>query len=532
MSAENGFTRVVNSIRGMFSRSESRNVEKTGYRMGDLSKLRSTLEKRYGPRAVNSFFSRGHYDAGSLNRFRDDWSHTGNVPYADIKADLMRIVARSRGEVSNNGIAQGIVNTIKTNVVGNGMWPKPNVKNEDGTPATDLNRALEDGWDRFVEQFDATGHDNFYQCQGLALETEIISGTVLVNKVNNPAKNKFLRIAYQMIEPDRLDYGLDDHKVTLDENDRQKQILHGIGLDEYYRPTRYYIKGVSRPVSASNMFHHYLRKRPEQVIGVPWLHASLPDLWDYRQLKEDNLIKSRILADIVLWMSNDGGDNPFESSLNASDDPDNFAWEPGSTIRSKNKPEIVQADDKIADALKPLLKVVLLDACSGAGISYMSVSRDMDGVNFAASRTNLTEDRRHYRTIQEHQVTGFNQKIYYEFVAQMALENKIAGFTPAVFNEDPYKYTRALWQAEGWDWVDPQNDANASKTMYETGLTNLKMECGKHGLDWREVIDQRAEEEEYARKKGVVLFPVGGKASLNGGSSTGSAASTENENEE
>ena len=462
----------------------------------DMREIRSEIMSKY-------FSSRQHYDAASRNRLRDDWSTIFDVPYSDIKNDLMYLIARSRREVSNNGIAQGIVKTVVSNVIGTGMWPKPNVKDKNGKLLKKINQAFEYGWNRFVDQFDVTGHSDFYHSQAMMLETEIVSGTILLNRAKAP-KNAYLQLAYQMIEPDRLDTGKDNQVITLNQNDPQKQILHGIGIDEYYRPVRYYIKGIENPISSEYMTHHYLRKRPEQLIGVPWLHASLPDLWDYRQLKEDSIVKSRIISDIVMWMNTEGSSWP---GANSKKDDGSFAWEPGTIARSKHKPEIIQADDKVGDMLKPLMRMVLLDACSGAGISHMSVARDMEGVNFAAARTNLMEDRRQYKFIQDHEIRLY-QKIYTDFCTQMVLENKIPGLNVDTYYSDMWKYTQCHWQSEGWDWVDPSKDANSSETMLKNMLTNWEAELGKRGVDWRDNVDKLAEQIDYAKSKGIDLTKV------------------------
>ena len=455
-------------------------------RMADFDDLRREVMQRYGA-------MRQHYDAASTSRLREDWSTAFDIPYADIAPDLANLIARSRREVSNNGIAQGIVKTIVANVIGTGLWPKPMVKDEKGELIPEINKILEDGWERFVDQFDVTGHNDLYGCQALSLETEIVSGTVLFNKVAAP-KGSYLGISYQMIEPDRLDTNKDLQRVTKDNNDPQKQILHGIGLDEYYRALWYYLKGREKPISAANMFHHYLRKRPEQLIGVPWLHASLPDLWDYRQAKEDNSIKSRIIADIALWMH---ADDDWLKKNKKSDDA--YVWEPASVLRSKTKPEVIQADDKMGEQLKTMMRISSTDACAGVGVSYMSVSRDMDGVNFAASRTNSTEDRRGYKAAQASEIRCW-QRVYNTYTLQMVLEDRVRQLPLKKYLSDPFRFTRCHWQADGWDWVDPQNDAKASETMMGSGLTNLRSEMGKRGYDWREHLDQRAVEIQYAQK--------------------------------
>ncbi|MFA5217232.1 phage portal protein [Sulfuricurvum sp.] len=436
-----------------------------------------------------------HYAAGYTNRIRDDWPTTSSIPYTDIKQQLSTIIARSRREIDNNGIASGIRRTIVNNVWGEGPIVQAQVKLSNGEIQKGINDELEYAWMRHSEELDATGQSNFALWGKEALETIISSGTVLFNRV--PArKGSYLNLAYQMLEPDILDTSKDDQKITQDQNRPEKQVLHGIAIDEYYRPVKYWIKGINNAISAEYMKHFYQRTRPNQVIGVPWLHASLPDLFDYREIKEDYMTKLRILADIALW-SDPSGDVFFNNVTKNSDGE--ALWEPGTWIKSKNEPKVIQADGDLNTALKPLLNRVLLDACCGVGTSYMAVSRDMDGVNFAASRTNLNEDRAGYkvhRTFMDFQVC---QWMWNQFVYQCVIEGKVT-ISPDRFLADPYRYTRVSFQFPAWDWVDPKADSAAMVNMKGAGLNSLNDICSKRGIDWRDYIDQVATEIDYIKK--------------------------------
>lgn len=436
-----------------------------------------------------------HYDAAFTNRLRGDWSTSSSIPYSDIKSSLSNLIARSRREISNNGIASGILNTIINNVWGDGPTIQAQVKDKSGNLEKTVNNKLEDAWKRHSDEMDATGQFNFNLFGKLGLETAISSGTFLINRV--PSKrDQFLQLTYQMLEPDVLDSGMDLQKIDQEMNKRAKQVLHGIAIDENYFPIAYYIKGLEKPISSKNMRHFYLRKRPAQVVGVPWLSASLDDLFDYRQLKEDTIVKSRILADIALWLEQ--GSDPFSNSDNVNSGG-NLEWEPGSFLRTKSKPEVIQAEGDLNAVLKPLLNRVLLDACSGIGISYMAVSRDMDGVNFAASRTNLNEDRSNYKSIRTWLINTFCQYVWNNFVLQCVIENKV-DVSPSTFIKDPYKYTRVSFQFPSWDWVDPRADTDAIVNMRTSGLSNLADICAKRGQDWRDFIDQSAEEFLYIKE--------------------------------
>ncbi len=53
------------------------------------------------------------------------------------------------------------------------------------------------------------------------------------------------------------------------------------------------------------------------------------------------------------------------------------------------------------------------------------------------------------------------------------------------------KYQKCRWYAPGWEWIDPQKEANANKIALETGQTTLAEICAGYGQDWKDVLKQR-----------------------------------------
>lgn len=61
------------------------------------------------------------------------------------------------------------------------------------------------------------------------------------------------------------------------------------------------------------------------------------------------------------------------------------------------------------------------------------------------------------------------------------------------------------WQHTGIPWYDPMKEVTAAVATVNAGFSSPQRECKKLGLDFFEVIDERAEAEKYAKDKGVVL---------------------------
>ena len=68
------------------------------------------------------------------------------------------------------------------------------------------------------------------------------------------------------------------------------------------------------------------------------------------------------------------------------------------------------------------------------------------------------------------------------------------------FYENRYAYTRCKWIGPGRGWVDPVKEAQACQIRMDIGLSTLEAECAGQGLDWEEVLEQRAREKERMKK--------------------------------
>ena len=71
------------------------------------------------------------------------------------------------------------------------------------------------------------------------------------------------------------------------------------------------------------------------------------------------------------------------------------------------------------------------------------------------------------------------------------------------FYENRYAYTRCKWIGPGRGWVDPVKEAQACQIRMDIGLSTLEAECAGQGLDWEEVLEQRAREKAKLAELGL-----------------------------
>lgn len=452
-----------------------------------------------------------HYDAASTSRVRNDWAFTSGSPYWNIKSDLQKLIARSRNSSDNNGLSANIDKTFMANVVGPvGIKPQPMVRDERGELMENVNQTLAEGWKRYNDQWDRTGKSTYYENQKLGLNTIINSGSILRNTV--PSKrNDFLPIANQMIEPDRLNWTMDMARPMAANIDPIKQTQFGIELDEYGVALRFHVKGIEKPIPAKNMDIRYIRRRTEQYIGVPWKSPILKYLWDADNLIEDKAVASRIQAMIALWVH----EQDAPGLLKNKDASNRKKWEPARLFYSKYEPKVIESKTSISETFDPLMRLIQRTIGVGVGLSYQSLTKDLQGMNFASSRANILEDRRIYRMFQSWFIKEFCHRDWKVFVFWMFASGKMAPLSLTDYNRDQWKYQEAHWQAPGWDWVDPLKDAKAAVELRQNGMQSLQEYYGSRGMNWREEINQIAQELVYMKQledENQIEFPKGEKA--------------------
>ena len=465
-------------------------------------KFENYVFKKYGLQFQNDFFKninksyKMHYDAASTDRTRSDWGITTGVPYEDIKRDLENLIARSRQSADNNGLSENIDNTFMSNVVHSGIIPQAQVRDESGELVESVNNTLNEGWKRYVEQYDRSGKQDYYQMQATKLKTIINSGSILRNTIT-AKKGSFLPFSSQIIEPDRLDFSKDRAITSREQCQNVSQTQFGIDLDMYGVPIRFHIKGINDPISASHMDIRYLRKRFEQNIGVPWKAPVLKQLWDLDNVIEDNSIASRVRAMIALWVHKDDAPSIIKNSLQNG----TVKWDPMSIMYTNQKPQTIETQDKVSDVFDPFTRLLQRNIAIGVGLSYQLTTKDLQGMNFASSRANIMEDRKFFRLVQSFFIKEDSQPDWNMFVEQMFLSGKIDGLSMADFNRDRFMWTRAKWKTPGWGWVDPAKDAKANIELFKYRMTTLEKIYSEKGEDWQDQVEQWANEQKFIKEK-------------------------------
>lgn len=477
--------------------------------------------------------SRSHQDVA---RWRPrNWSAQGALSY-----DRNLLGARIHDLARNDGWASAGVQRLVDNVIGAGwrLVAKPNARrlgiSQDA--ADELANEMESAWQEYCDDDenlgDVAGQNSIGLQQALAFKHWAWDGeTVAVfYYIDRPGK---FGTALSIIDPERLS----TPQGTI-ESDRLRE---GIRMGANGERLGYYIRvghpGDSIAVQGSpiarweyieratawgrrQVIHHFEPSRAGQLRGAPMLSAVVKKMRMLGRYDEVELQAAVLNALLTAFIETPLNQDALAASLGGAGEADPYTdaraeYHENAPIAMDGlrlgflfpgeKPVI--ADPKRpASGFEPFLRYGLRNMASAAGMSYEQWSMDWSQVNYSSARAALLEVWRGLTARQGHFAGGFQQPWYCNVMEEGFETGRIkppAG-APA-FQEARAAYCSARWIGPGRGWVDEEKEANGASLRMGNGLSTLERECAIQGLDWQDVVRQRARERKELEKAGLPL---------------------------
>lgn len=448
---------------------------------------------------------KNEYGAGGEGRLREDWDSRTDTPYTELTSKHIKIVARSRDLYKNDTTYRGAINTIIDNVIGAGLWPKPKAKGPDGKLNVELNKKIEYYFNIYSKPGQWDARKKFIYVgdgQRLILRTILLSGDVFLNKVKNNSASPVVPFSWQVFEVDRLDNSRDTFlRSNFDAKD-VAQTVHGINIDKYGAEISYNIKGISKAIPAGQILHSCMVDRPEQYVGLPAAVAALTDIFDKKDLMEDYVLKSRAIAKVLWFLSNENDQIPYgdDADSNGALEIDSL-----SQMRGDKAPDSMKLPDSVSDTIQPLAKMLMHGITSSLGTSYTTVTRDMDGVNFAASKFIDIQEWRHYTALKDYFIYDHCVPFYENFVNDLILSNKVPELNASFYRSNPEMLMDVEWVGNGKMDVDPLKDITADIEGLSNGILTLEDCVTKRGKDLDEHLDKLQEIKGKIEERGLAF---------------------------
>lgn len=461
------------------------------------------------------------FDAGQVTRLTASWTTSSNSINQDIYRNLRTLRARSRDLCYNNDYAKKFLQMTSTHVVGPaGFKLQVQVKNNKGDLDQEVNTAIETAFLEWARNgvCDVTGKLSFVDIQHLAIKAVARDGEALIRKVYG--KINLFGFALQVLDIDRLDIERNE------ELSNGNIIKMGVEVTSYGRPVAYHLlskhpgdstywtaQGAQYDrVSALDIYHIFSPDRPEQTRGLPWLHSAMLRLQNIGGYENAAIIAAQVGASKMgFFKKTDGEADPVD----LADDVD----EEGNFITEADAGQFpVLPTGYEFQAFNPdyphamygeFIKAALRGVAAGIGVSYNTLSNDLENVNFSSIRSGTLEERDNWMVIQNWFAENLHDDVFSTWLKHALLRGKIVTAAGTVLSLTQYeKYDVAVWRGRRWQWVDPRADVEANTNAVNNGLKSRTGVIAEMGGDIVEVWDQLKAESEMAKQKGIVLAPA------------------------
>ena len=446
-----------------------------------------------------------NYDAGNFGRLNAGWRVFNESAEMTDRNSREYVRARARDLERNSDVMNSVIGAYKRNVVGRGFQLQAKT-----TKAT-TNKELEKLWKRWCKarNCDVTGQQSLNEIMRMAVVRKKVDGGILF--VKRYTRDGFIPFSLQMVEVDELDT---NQIVPRNSGNR---VVGGIEYNSYNRPVGYWIKTyqidgytVTDPVfvKAEDVIFYYTKKRPSQIREMSDMSQTITRIRDVNEFITAVSVKQRIEACLSVFIKKQlpvTGIGRSGAAPSEKFEYDGKTLTPGmiKELNAGDDVSVVNPTGQSADATS-FVKLQQRLVGAGQGISYEATSRDMSETNYASARQGAIEDELTFVEEQE-QLLAVLDEIYETFVISCVLAGAIVA---SDFWERKEEYLEHEWIIQPKKWIDPQKEANATKTALNTGVKTFKQVSAENGTDWRMQIDDMAEVIEYAEKKGIDLRGV------------------------
>lgn len=438
-------------------------------------------------------------------------------------ADALRAWARAL--VRDNAYAWNVVDTIVSNIIGDGITAQSTYETPDGEDVEGVNDARDKLWNEWCEVADINGELTFAEIQILAQREMVEAGEVLIRIINTPGKEykgiaRPVPLALEMIEADRLSLERDTFK-TRPARGEGNSVIRGVEIDDKGKPVAYWIypqhpnspyaviNQVPERIPASEIIHLYRKDRVGQTRGVTWFAPIMSWMRDLGVYVDNEIQASAVASCFGVAIKSDmpTGNLMAPTGEESTDDNGNSLeyLEPAMVVRLRPGESVESINPgRPNSASEPWINLMLRGICAGTGTNYEAIAKDFSKTSYSSSRTSKLEDRPRYKRGQNYMVQHCCLPVWDRFCDAAARIDADGFPTSTELLDDRRKVTPVEWQLPEQDWVDPMSEQQAAESALNSFTDTAQNVLGARGLSYRAVYYQAAKERKLRLKLGLL----------------------------
>lgn len=423
------------------------------------------------------------YEAASP---RDLWKprRSGASANADHAADASVLRAKARSLVQNVPYARAALDSLVANVIGTGITPVWEGPQKD--EAANL-------WAEWVKVADADGKLDFYGIQALAYRTMEQDGECLLRYRWRRAEDGLpVPLQLQLLEIDWLDTGRQQGAAG------GNTIVNGVEYDMLGRKVAFWLwdqhpgdttlrRGTrmqSSRVPANLIQHIYRAERPGQGRGFTRFAPVISSIRDLRLLEDAELQRKNLEARLGVIVSGDASlfaGPPQQLSAEDAKKTGELGQLPsGAMVNVPPGSNITTVAPNPSQGFPEYVKLQLHLILAGFGVPYEEGTGDMSEVNFSSARIKQQQFRRQCEQTQYLElVPGLCNPVTEKFREAAAMVSKLKNSTKV-----------SDWSTPKWDYVNPQQDVEASIREIGSGQQSISEHIRRKGYRPEKVFEE------------------------------------------
>lgn len=427
------------------------------------------------------------FQAAQPNRLTNGWTMLPQPTNYVVRASYRQLVARSREQAENNAYVKRFIDMLVSNVIGHkGILAHPTVKLPNKQFDDVVNSILYDNFMKWGDDClcDVAGTMTWAEMQRLAVKTLATDGECFIRIYRNSVFAPY-GFALQFIDSQYFDVL---YEKSLPGG---AYIMQGIEFNPFNKPVAYHMyqpqpgddyatyapagNGQYKRIPADEMIHLYIPWRIDQKRGIPMTATALQTLKILDGYLEAGLVAARVGASTMGILTSTGGENLGLADEQARDGSLSFDAEPGVFRQLPNGVTLEPfKPDYPSTAFQPFIKTILRQVASGLGISYTSLSNDIESVNYSSIRQDALQDRELYKVLIDLITSRLIKRVYDGWLQAQLMLGTLnlptkAGNKTLMLNELE-RYSPCRFAARAFPSIDPEKDAKSQALQIQQGL--------------------------------------------------------------
>ncbi|MCI5996109.1 MAG: phage portal protein [Blautia sp.] len=478
----------------------------------------------------------GYSDAGASWRKRalKSFLAYSSGAHQDIDANNYTLRQRARMLYMAAPLATSAIKTNRTNVIGCGLrlQARPNMEilGLSAESAREWQRRTEaefELWAKKKKSCDATGVNDFYGIQQLALMSWLLSGDVFcVIKRSDPTPQSPYTLRLHLIESDRVSTpgtpGASFSNITEGIANNGNKIYDGVEVDKSGAIVAYYIcnnypnelklsvnewqrvEAYGTLTGQPNIIQIMDSERPEQYRGVSYLAQVIEPMLQMRRYTESELTAALIESFFTAFIMTE---NPEENPYNEAGEPqlyhgdDEYEMGPGQINYMKPGESVTFGSPSRPNSGFDAFMRSLCEQCGAALEIPADLLLKSFNSSYSASRAALLEAWKAFKMRREWFVADFCKPVYEVWLSEAIARGRIQA--PGFFT-DPL--IREAWLGSEWvgpsqGQLDPTKEIEAEVMAVEHGFSTHEQSTIKlNGGQWESNVSQLTHENQRLKE--------------------------------